>query len=133
VSYVTIKAGVITRLNTVSPLTGRWLGYEPTTIEPPQGYVLLDRYERQKISATVVERHYFLLARVCIRWQEFEQAELELDPLVDAIGEAIEADNSLGGAIPNGLAKVTGGQATFVSFGQVIYRALDTTIEVVLK
>ena len=67
-SYTGIKAGLVTRLATVPALTGKVYGYEPTSIDPPMCYILLDNYERAR-DGTIVTMKYHALARVCIRWQ----------------------------------------------------------------
>lgn len=127
-----VKAGVLERLNTIPALTGKCYGYEPTSIDPPTCYVLLDGYQRA-LAGQITTMTYRLLARTCIRWQDNEQAELELDAYANSVPAAIDTDPQLAARLQKGVAKVTSAQAVFVSIGGTLYRALDTTIEVLEK
>lgn len=126
-SYATIKAGIITRLQTISGVNAV-LGYEPTAPDPPVMCVILQSYLRhQNGNQTYMKYRY--IARLYLLWQEFQVAELALDPFVNSVGASIDADPQLGGALELGLAVVTDAKAGWVPVGGVQYRILDTFIE----
>ena len=132
VTWPQIKAALLRRLRPLFA-AGHVFGYEPTMIDPPCCYTLLDSWEHSQQGQMTINR-YRVLARVCIRWQDFEQAELELDPYPGRMADAIDADRHLGftgGGAPH--ASVTGGPAVFVTIGGVVYRALDVSIDVLEK
>lgn len=131
-SYVTVKSALMARLSTVSGLNSV-LGYEPTAINPPMIYLLLESFTRGLSSGQLTAMEYRILCRLCIRWVDFEQAELELDPFVNGVPAAIDADPQLGGVLTQGLASVGDAKAVFVSIGGVVYRALDVTVSVLEK
>ena len=132
VTWPDIKAALLTQLGPVCGASHTF-GYEPTTIDPPCLYMLLDNWEHSK-SGQMTVNQYRVLARICIRWQDFEQAELELDPYPALVADAIDNDRHLGftgSGAP--YAEVTGGPAVFTNIGGVTYRALDVSIEVLEK
>lgn len=133
-SAVTIMAGLVERFQTVSGLIV--LDYEPTTIEPPTLYTLLDGFERSQQGQLTVMRYRFM-SRLCIRWQDNEYAERELLPFVNAIPAAVDADPQLGGRISSGLARVVSAagdaQRPLVRIGNVDYRAVDFFSDVLHK
>lgn len=121
-SYSTIVAGMNARFATISDLTV--LDYEPTTIEPPTIYTLLDsvRYNHQ---GQLKETTYRMLHRLCLRWQDNERAEEELFPYVNSIPQAVKNDPHLGGTLNAGLASITEAIGTFVRIGNTTYRCID--------
>lgn len=133
-SYETVIAGLAERFRAVPGLaTKPILAYEPTSIQAtPTLYMLLDRVERSQ-HGQVTAMRYRILCRLVINWVDNERAEEELIPYVNAIPAAIDADARLGERLPNGLAQVDDMQATFVSIGGVLYRALDTYANVLEK
>lgn len=108
------------------------LAYEPTSIQAPALYMLLDRFERVQ-TGQVTAMRYFVLCRLCIKWQDNEKAELELMTYVNSIAAAVDVDPTLDGRIHSGLAKVDGAETAFVSIGNTIYRALDVLVNVLYK
>lgn len=123
--------GLHERFATVSGIA-KLLKYEPTTIQAfPTLYSLLDTVERSQAGQLTVMR-YRVLNRIIFRWQDNEQAELELIPFVNSVPAAIDADAKLGGRVDSGLARVTDIQAVFVTIG-ALYRALDIYTEVLEK
>jgi hypothetical protein len=129
IDWPAIKAALLSQLGPVCG-SSHTFGYEPTAIDPPCLYLLLDNWEHSQAGQVTVNR-YRVLARVCIRWVDFEQAELELDPYPALIAAAIDADRHLGfmgGGAPH--ATVQGGPAVFVTIGKVTYRAFDVSIDV---
>ena len=129
-SYAAIVAGINARFATISGLTV--LDYEPTHVEPPTIYTLLDGVAFNQ-QGQVKETRYRLLHRLCIRWQDNERAEQELMPYVTSIPAAVRADPRLGGAIVSGLAAIAEVQAVFVKIGAVTYRCLDFYSDVLVK
>lgn len=133
-SYQTVKGGIVTRLQTLVAAypTLLVLKYEPTVPVPPTISVLLDSFVRSQHSNQTVMRYKFRL-RLYIQWQEFEQAELDLDPYVNAIGDAIDVDPQLGGVLDQGIASVTDAKAQWLDVGGTVFRILDTFAEATEK
>lgn len=129
--YSDVKAGIIARMQTISGINAV-LGYEPTAPDPPTMCVILDSFKRDW-AGQVTTMPIRFVARIYFQWQEFEQAELQLDPFVNAVGAAIDADPQLGGMLTRGYAQVTDAKAGWISVGGVVYRILDTFIEAVDK
>jgi hypothetical protein len=79
--------------------------------------------------------HYLVLARVCIRWQDSERAELEADRIPDQVAAAIDADRHIGftGGGPAPIMMLTGGPSVMVNIGGVEYLAFDIVIDVLYK
>jgi hypothetical protein len=129
-SYSAVVAGMNVRFATISGLTV--LDYEPTTIEPPTIYTLLDSVtydHRGQLKQTT----YRMLHRLCLRWQDNERAEEELMPYVDSIPAAVKADPHLAGTLNMGLASIVEAQAVFVRIGNTTYRCLDFYSSVLVK
>lgn len=109
------------------------LSYEPTSIQTtPTLYLLLDSFTRTQ-SGQVTAMRYRILARLCVKWQDNPTAETELIPFVNSIAAAVDVDPYLGGRVASGGTSVSDGQGTFVNIGGVLYRSLDTFVEVVDK
>jgi len=87
VSRAAIKAGLITVVKTVLPRT---YGYEPQTIEAPMAYVLAAGGEVADKGQMLLDRHNFTV-RAVVRWTENEQAELQLDTLIDSLPAALRS------------------------------------------
>lgn len=133
--YQRIVDGLHTRFATISGLK-QILDYEPLTIhEAPILYSLFDRMtpEYDNGAATFARpfaRHpiaktYRILHRVVFRWVDVEQAEQEIQPYVDAITDAVEADTTAGGVTLKNLSHIVEVQGVFVTIGGTIYRCLD--------
>lgn len=121
-SYAALNAEVVSRLR-ASPLLARVLDFEPTTIlDSPTCYVLLDRVDRERIGGGGMVT-YGVIARVCIRWSDNEQAEQEVIPLADALPDIVGATFA-----PFTSVFVKEITAVFVVIGGVTYRALDCYI-----
>lgn len=131
-AYLDIVTGLHTRFAAAGGIT-KLLAYEPTAIhEPPVLYSLLDRVTYEHAGQVKATR-YRILHRLCFRWQDYEQAELELMPFVDAIPASVRADPRLGGALGRGLATISEAQGVFVKIGGATYRALDFYSDVLDK
>ena len=72
-------------------------------------------------------------ARLCILWQDPEQAEIDLDSLTRAIINAVDADAHLGGALTSGIAEITAGDDGWFQMGETWYRFCDFTVSVLEK
>ena len=126
-----ISDGLVAVLQAAHPTT-LVLDYEPKVADAPLMYVLFaenkpDDRKQQKESIV----RFFV--RVCINWQENEEAERQLRPYVDSIRNAIKADPWLNGALNKGLASVTEQFADYAEIDGSTFRVLDNYIEVVAK
>jgi hypothetical protein len=70
---------------------------------------------------------YYFVHRLMLRWQDFAQAEMQLITMVNLIPAAIDADQKLGGRIPDGLATISDGVSGFDTIGETKYRIVDYT------
>lgn len=131
-SYTTVKAGLIERLNTVSGLNVK-LAYEPESIQDaPAIYTILDSFERTQEGQITVMR-YRTLHRLWIKWQDNEAAEIELDSFVNSIPSAIDQDPHLGARLTRGVAVMADGVAEWRVISGVLYRTIDFFTETVEK
>lgn len=121
-SYETIVAGLTTCFETIEGLTV--LDYEPTSIEPPTLYTLFDSFQKER-QGQIKSTRWRSLHRVCVHWQDNEQAEQQIRPYLASVPAAIDADPHLGEALHLGLASITEGIGGWVSIGGVIYRCID--------
>lgn len=131
-SYDAVLAGLHARYATVDGIKAI-LDYEPRAISnPPVLYSLLDTVTREQTAQLTIMR-YRILSRLCVRWQDNEQAERELRPFVNSLPAAVDADPQFAGALARGMARVTDIQAVFVPINGVLYRCLDVYCEAVEK
>lgn len=131
-SYQDIVEGLQERFETVSGLEAV-LAYVPTSIgSTPMMYLLLDSATTER-SGQVLAIRYRVLARLAVLWQDNEQAELEVMPLVDAIIGAVEADPHLGSALTSGYARINEVEAGWDEIGGVTYRVVDFYADVLAK
>lgn len=133
-SYQAVVAGVVTVLEGVSGLD-LVLDYEPKSIQQfPLCYLLFD--SASGFSSGVMRgMRYRLLIRLCLLWQDNEQAERELEPYINSIPAALAADRQLSGALTSGLVDmdsltIDGG---FARIAGIVVRTADFYIEVVDK
>jgi hypothetical protein len=127
-SYADIVAGLHARFRTVEGI-GPILAYEPTAIhDTPTLYSLLDSYVRTPERGQTRMR-YRILCRCVFRWQDTEEAEVELMGYVNSLPASIDGDSRLGGVatLP---AAAADAQAVFVVIGGTLYRAIDMYVEV---
>ena len=127
--FLTIPA--LNKLNDAGEQVGV-LAYEPTSIDPPTLYLLFESSRREQFGQVTAHR-YQVLARLALRWQDSEQAELELMPFVNLLGATIDADPQLGGRIGSGIARITETTGVFIKIGDVLYRGLDCIVDVLDK
>lgn len=125
-SYSALRNALHEVLKTVQPRIAAILPYEPTQIQTfPTLYTLFNSAERNSEAAGVTVMDYSVIARLCFRWVDNEQAELELEDYVNAIPAAVDANQQLSGAIASGIAKATAITGVYVSIGGTTYRAID--------
>ena len=123
-TYAAIVDGLHTALAGVSGINVV-LDYAPTSVhETPLMYSLLDHIEISR-GAQVTTRRFRILHRLLVPWQDNEQAEIQIEPFVDSVVDAIDADPTLGGVITSGLAQIEEVEALWVTIAGVEYRALD--------
>lgn len=122
-TYTDILAGLTTRFQTVSGLTV--LDHEPTSVHSdPLLYSLFERYTID--SAGQIDKHvYRVLHRVCVAWQDNQGAEQALQPFLEAIPAAVNADPRLGGTLTQGYARIVECTGVYVVIGTVLCRGYD--------
>jgi hypothetical protein len=122
-SYATILAGLTERFETIAGLTV--LDYEPTSVQTtPLLYSLIES-ATYNVGGQVKARHYRILHRLLLPWQDVEQAEVDVMPWVNAIPDAVYADRSLDGRLQRGTTEIVEMQAGWATVGNITYRALD--------
>ena len=122
-SYATVLDGLHVRFATVAGINAI-LKYVPTAIDPPMMYSVLESMNVTR-NGQVRAVHYRINHRMMFRWQDFEQAELEIIPFVDSIPLAVEADPHLGGVLVSGFAEINECRALWVDISGTTYRVLD--------
>jgi hypothetical protein len=131
-SYQSVKDGLQERLETLPGIVDV-LQYEPSSFgDTPLAYLLFDHSE-DATQGQVVGTRYFVTIRLVVQWTDNEGAELEIDPYIDSIPAAIQADRQLGGRIRRGMATKPGGEGGFIDVGAVRYRIVDFVTEVLDK
>lgn len=131
-SYATVLEGLHERFATVPGIVAI-LNYAPTAFhDTPLLYSLLDKVTISR-SGQVRARKYRILHRLVVRWQDNEQAEQQIIPLVDSIPDAVDADQHLGGRLASGFAEITEIEGVWVTVGGTEYRALDFYSTVIEK
>lgn len=101
------------------------LKYEPKVVNTtPLIYMLLDTAARQQ-KGQQTHMRYRVLIRLVLQWQENDQSELQLIPLVNEIPYRIDQDPTLGGRVNMGLAQIGDIQSGFVVISGTKYRCCD--------
>jgi hypothetical protein len=136
-SATTVYAGLAERLATVPGIKTIQLG-EPTAIhEPPALYTVLAFFDRVfagvRPADNLTAMTYTFQHRLYILWQDNSEATAQLLSFINVIPLAIDADPQLGGRLGRGLAKVTRGDAGFVTVSGVKYLVCDFQSEVLEK
>lgn len=128
-SYAQALTGLNAAIATVTALKAV-LDYEPATLQTsPIVYSILDGFDRQ-VTGLTTRTVYRTLHRLCIRYQEPETSEAQVQALADSIAEAVEADPKLGGRMRPGDAQITRGDAGWASIGGTTCRIVDFYSEV---
>jgi hypothetical protein len=131
-SYATVLTGLHVRFATVTGIANI-LKYVPTSIgDLPTLYSVIERVEITR-SGQVRATHYRIMHRMLFRWQDYEQAEIEILPFVDSIPLCVEADPHLGGVIVSGFAEINEMTAGWVDIAGNTYRTLDFISDVTVK
>jgi hypothetical protein len=131
--YEETKAALVTRLGTAVDVNDPdalqvVLDYEPQALHVvPAAYVVLDHYERT-MRSQVVSMKYWDRVRVCVAWEDNEQAEHQLVPFVNGVPALIDQDPYLLGAVESGFAYVESALAGYYSIGGTVYRTLDVMV-----
>jgi hypothetical protein len=132
ITYEAVVEGLHERFATVKGIMAI-LDYEPKAIQTtPTLYSLLDRFDRSQEGQLTVMK-YRVLNRLCIQWQDNEQAERQLAKFVNPLPASIDKDPKLGGRVSRGMAWVTEAPTGFFSIGDTTYRVLDMYVEVLTK
>jgi hypothetical protein len=125
-SYQDIVDGLHERFQLIDALVVI-LDYEPTAAQDgPLLYSLLDGFTRvyDDIGESV-EVTYRTLHRLCIMWQDNEEAEKTLIALANAIPIAVDGDPRLGLLLKGDGVRIVQGEAGWVNIGGTEYRSLD--------
>lgn len=136
-SATTVWAGLEERLLTVAGLKAVKLG-EPTAIhEPPAIYTVLAFFDRSfagvRPADNLTAMVYTFQHRLYLRWQDNSEATVQLLSYINLIPLAIDADPQLGARLGRGFAKVTRGDAGFITVSGTKYLVCDFTTEVLEK
>lgn len=136
-SALTVWQGLEERFRTVSGLQNIILGESTALHELPCLYTVLESFERTMASLPPADNltamHYHFTHRLVIRWQDYQQAEMQLLSFINAIPAAVDADATLGGRITRGNVRITDGVAGFVDIGGVKYRIVDFATDALEK
>lgn len=128
-SYPTIKAAIVARIQTIDALAGGVLAYEPSAIQrAPCAYLLLDAGQ-VRVAGQRSLRTWRTTVRVVIARQHALTGEQTLDALVDDLIRVIDEDPTAGGVISSGWQRVTDIQTGYIDFASVSYRVMDATVE----
>lgn len=134
IGYSDVIEGLHERYATVAALRGKpLLAYEPQSIqETPTLYSLLASFERSQ-AGQITAMRYRVMSRLILQWQDQEQAELALLPFVNSIPAAVDQDQTLGGRVNSGLARIADAETGFVIISQIKYRCIDFYADVLTK
>jgi hypothetical protein len=132
-SALTCYQGLEERFRTVTGLRSVVLGEPTGDLDLPGLYTAYIGFDRTlgRDQMTVMEHRF--MHRLIIRWQDNAQAEMQLLTLLNAIPASVELDIQLGGRLLQGIARITDGDAGFVTIGGVKYRCVDYTTLVTEK
>lgn len=109
------------------------LDYEPAALhEAPAVYFTLDSFTR-KVMGSITVMTYVVNCNLCILWQDNQEAERELQHLINSLPAALEQDMTLGGSLASGISQVSGGEAIYREIGGVVYRSLTIKVQVTDK
>lgn len=127
--YDDAVTGVVERLQSVSALKAV-LKYVPATIQAaPLAWVIYDSHKRRSSGPTTIV-NYRLRVTVALSWQDTEQSEGELIPLINEVPAAIDQDPQLGGRVTEGVATQPDATGGWYTIGGVTYRTIDFYVEV---
>jgi hypothetical protein len=137
VSALICYPGLEERFRTVRGLRTILLGTPSGDLDLPGLYTAYQQFNRSLRSApparNVTGMTHLFASRLIIRWVDFQQAEMQLLTLLDAIPDSIDRDPKLGGRINSGMAYCSDGITGLAEIGGVTYRIVDYTIACVDK
>lgn len=128
-SWTTTKAGLKTALEAVSGI--RYvIGEVPKAVQAtPMIWFVLGSFDRDP-AVQPVKFVYHVEATLMILWQDFKEAEEDLDALVSSVASAFCSDPSLGGILGGGAAMCIGGETDWIKVTTTEYRSLTFYIDV---
>lgn len=140
-TYADIVAALVTRFKTVTALNKEntkskpvgVLDYEPQTIQKaPVLYGVLTSFDRNQ-TGQVTNMIYIMTWRLCIQWQDNQQAERALMPFINLIPAALDADRTLGGVQGMGEARIESATAGYVGIANTLHRIVDYRVRITHK
>ena len=121
----------------VDGLRGVLLGSPTGDMDLPCLYVAYASFDRtlrnNPPGRNLTGMAHLFVARLVIRWVDFQAAEMQLLTLMDAIPDAIDRDPQLGGRLYGGVARVERAITGFAEIGGVLYRVVDYDVTVAQK
>jgi hypothetical protein len=136
-SALTVWQGLEERFRTVQGLRTVLLGNPTGDLDLPGLYTAYQQFTRPLRNArparNVTGMTHLFASRLVIRWVDFQQAEMQLLTLIDAIPDSIDLDPRLGGRLNSGLAYCADGISGFAEIGNVLYRVVDFSLQVLEK
>jgi hypothetical protein len=132
--YLKLRAALHQQLKQVAGIQ-KIFDHEPTAIQvSPALYSLLDRVE-VGVQSQVEARRYFVIHRLCVKWQDNARAEEELSGLIDPILNALNtaAHTRLSGLIESGMVTTIQVETGYLPFAGTVYRIADTLCSVLVK
>lgn len=124
--------GLEERFRTVAGLRTIMLGSPTGDLDLPALYTAYQSFERVLKNAppasNITGMQHIYAVRLVIRWVDFQQAEMQLLSLLDAIPDSIDQDPRLGSRLTKGYAWCSDGVTGFVDIGGVTYRVVDYTV-----
>jgi hypothetical protein len=129
--------GLDAAFRTVAGLRGVTLGEPTGDLDLPALYGAYQSFTRPLRNSpparNVSGMHHIFACRLVIRHVDNAQAEMQLLTLLDAIPDAIDLDPKLGGRVNSGMAYCSAGVSGFARLGEVVYRIVDFTVEILDK
>lgn len=136
-SALTVWQGLEERWRTIDGLRSIILGSPTGDLDLPGLYTAYSQFARPLRNAppasNLTGMNHTFVARLVIRFVEYEQSEMQLITLLDAIPDAIDRDPRLGSRLNNGMAYCSAGITGFAAIGDVEYRIVDYTIIAIEK
>lgn len=136
-SALSVYQGLEERFRTVDGLRAVMLGEPTGDMDLPGMYTAYESFERPLRNSpparNLTGMEHVFVHRLILRWQDFQQAEMQLLLFIDAVPDAIDRDPHLGGRLTRGVAAISRGVTGFVTIGGTKYRVIDFTSTVIEK
>lgn len=131
-TYLTCLEGLEAVLATVSGITVLLRGEPQAVQDTPLLYSLFDSFdEEDSDNAAHKSIRWRTLHRLCIPWQDNPEAEAQLIAFLESIPDAVAANPKLSNRLHhNGYARITAGDAGFVTIANIEFRTCDFFSEV---